>query len=354
MRSLKRTIQVFIAFGATPLLIQNHVWGADIKLTPISTPFPSPIGIDYHEPTDSVVMSVNYSSGVPHNFERVQADGTHVPFSTISGFTEEVKIATARSGSVFPAGTLFTGNGVDGQVARISPDGLTVLNPWVDLPGAGNGLMRGSLYVDRTGVWGGDLLVATTAGELWRINSAGVPTFVNDVDVHLEGMITVPADAAKYGPLAGKAIVGAEEQTLLYAFDTTGGFSTFSVGVSIEDIDLIPANENFFGVNYGSSLLLGAPASDFDGIEGDILLTQEFDSDSGLHRLYWNGSSLVAEPLGLKSGSATPAQWEHVTFAPAGIVEIPPINSVPEQSSTLALLGFGLATLACCRKAFCK
>src|SRR5262245_57609007 len=90
--------------------------GADLKLTQISTPFPSPIGIDYHEPTDSVVMSVNYSSGFPFNFERVKADGSHVQFSSIAGLSEEVKIATARSGSVFPAGTLFTGNGIDGQI----------------------------------------------------------------------------------------------------------------------------------------------------------------------------------------------------------------------------------------------
>src|SRR4030095_6885952 len=151
--------------------------GADLKLTQISTPFPSPIGIDYHEPTDSVVMSVNYASGNPFNFERVEADGTHVQFSAISGLSDEVKIATARSGSVFPSGTLFTGNGIDGQITQISPDGSSIINPWVSLPGAGNGLMRGSLYVDRTGVYGGDVIAVTTAGEVWRINSAGVPTF---------------------------------------------------------------------------------------------------------------------------------------------------------------------------------
>ena len=68
---------------------------------------------------------------------------------------------------MFAAGTFFTGNGVDGQITRISPDGSTILNPWVDLPGGGNGLMRGSLHVDRTGVWGGDLLAVTTSGQVW-------------------------------------------------------------------------------------------------------------------------------------------------------------------------------------------
>ena len=52
--------------------------------------------------------------------------------------------------------------------------GTTVVNPWVSLPGTGNGLMRGAMYVDRTGVMGGDLIVVTDAGELWRVTSAAV------------------------------------------------------------------------------------------------------------------------------------------------------------------------------------
>jgi hypothetical protein len=315
--------------------------GAAIKLTQISTPFNNPIGIDYHEPTNSVVMSVFYSSGSPRNFERVNLDGSHTPFSTASGFTDEVKIATVRSGGVggFTTGDLFTGNGVDGQVVRITAGGATVINPWVSLPGGGNGLMRGALHVDRTGVFGGDLIVVTTAGEVWRVTSAGSPTMLADVNVHLEGVSTVPNNAVKYGPLAGKIIAGAEGVGLLYAFDTLGNVSTYNVGVNIEDIDLIPANENFFGVNFGTSRLLGAPASEFAPFAGDILLTQEFPSGggTGLYRLYWNGSSLVTEQFTLKTGSEFPGQWEHVTFAPAGIAEIDPVN-IPEPTS-LALIG---------------
>ena len=151
-----------------------------IELIPISTPFNSPIGIDYHEPTDSVVLSVNYSNGQPHNFERVETDGSHQMFSNVSGLTDEVKIATARSVSkggfgTFNPGDLFTGNGVDGQIVRISADGTTVQNPWVDLPGSGNGLMRGSLYVDRTGLYNGDLLAVTTTGEVWAGRRVGEP-----------------------------------------------------------------------------------------------------------------------------------------------------------------------------------
>ncbi|MBK9036832.1 MAG: hypothetical protein IPL61_37215 [Myxococcales bacterium] len=298
-----------------------------VSFTAISTTFNNPIGIDFHEPTNSVVMSVNYADGLPLNFERVELDGTHVPFSSERGLTDEVKIATVRSGNVggFVTGDLFVGNGLDGQITRITDDGATIMNPWVVLPGTGHGLMRGSLYIDRTGVFGGDLLAVTTLGAVWRITSAGAPTMLAAVGVHLEGMIVVPPFPARFGPLAGKIIAGAEGQGLLYAFDTTGAYTTYTLGVAVEDVDLVMPGENFFGVNYGTGRLLGVPKEVWRPIVGDVLLTTEtvVAGASGLFRIYWDGVTLSAQALPLDPGSATVGQWEHNTFANAGIAEIP-------------------------------
>jgi hypothetical protein len=303
-----------------------------INLVAISTTFNSPIGIDYHEPTDTVVMSVNYATGgIPSNFETVHSNGDHEAFSTFNGLTDELKLATARSGNPqgIPAGTLFTGSGVDGVIVRISADGTTIQNPWVTLPGVDHGLMRGSLYVDRTGIYGGDLIVATTGGEVWRVTDAGVATPVGDVGVHLEGLITVPNIPIRDGPLAGKIIAGAEGVGLLYSFDAGGNPVSYSLGVAVEDIDIVSPHENFFGVNFGNSRLLGASADDMLSVRGDILLTQEVVAagTSGLFRVDWDGTTLTAQPVPLTAASELPApQWEHVTMAPAGIVEIPPID----------------------------
>lgn len=162
----------------------------------ITTEFNSPIGIDFHEYTGTVVLSVHYAQGgSPHALERVEVDGSHVTFSSLTGVTDEVKIATARSGNPagFNTGELFVGNGVDGQIVRVSPDGSVIDNPWVDLPGSANGLMRGSLYVDRTGVFNYNLIVATTDGEVWEVDASGNATMIADLaGVHLEGLITVP------------------------------------------------------------------------------------------------------------------------------------------------------------------
>ena len=88
-----------------------------ITLIAISTPFNAPIGIDDHEPSGQVVMTVNYPSGSPYVLEQVDSDGVHIQFSDMSGLSDEVKIATARSGNAggFVPGDLFVGSGVDGR-----------------------------------------------------------------------------------------------------------------------------------------------------------------------------------------------------------------------------------------------
>ncbi len=198
------------------------------------------------------------------------------------------------------------------------------MNPWVSLPGSGNGLIRGSLHIDRTGVYGGDLIVCTTGGEVWRIDSLGNSVFIADANTHLEGLFTVPDDAAQYGPLAGCILAGAETQGLLYTFDLAGTVTTYSLGVNIEDIDLIRSGENFYGINFGTGDLLGIQSAAFDPFTGDILLTQEFGGgSSGLTVLSWDGTNLVTTPLLIGAGSAPIGQWEHVTFAPAPIAPFP-------------------------------
>jgi hypothetical protein len=232
---------------------------------------------------------------------------------------------------------------VDGQITRINPDGTLFADPWAILsdpmaPGP-HGLLRGSLYVDQTNVWGNNLIVVTTNGEIWEIPGAGGgnPIFHANANTHLEGLITVPDDP-KYGPLAGNIIAGAEGQGRLYMFDRTGVLSFFDIPVNIEDIDLIEPKGNFFGVNFGTGTLLGASASDFAPMVGDILLTQEFNgTGSGLFRLFWDSINLklVTEEIQLSPSSATVGQWEHVTISTAGI---DPFNTTVPEPATLWLL----------------
>lgn len=291
-----------------------------VHLTP-HTGFSAPVGIDHHQPTNQVVISVNYPSGQPYNFELVDIYGNHQQFSNIRGLTEEVKIATARddgggrSLGGFTPGELFTGTGVPGHIARISADGATVQNPWVVLPGE-TGLLRGSLHVDRTGVFGGDLIVVTTepAGNVWRVSSGGMMTKLASLGIHLEGVTTVPDNPAKYGPWAGKILAGAEQQGRVYAIDVRGNTTFYELGINPEDIDLIPPDENFFGVDYGSQTIWTAPPSEFADKIGDVLIAQE---DLGLlFHVRWTGTKFQVTRV------AQVTQWEHVTFSTSPVTPI--------------------------------
>src|SRR5262245_24398942 len=145
---------VLVSRLVATLAVTGSSLAQEINLQQLSTTFNTPIGADYHEPTDSLILSVNYSNGLPHNLERILFDGSHVQFSSLAGLTEELKIATVRSDGNpggFVVGDVFTGNGNDGQIVRVTDDGNTVVNPWVNLGGTGHGLMRGSLYIDATG-----------------------------------------------------------------------------------------------------------------------------------------------------------------------------------------------------------
>jgi len=315
---------VLVLAAAAPL-----AKAADVTLTPIATNFNNPVGIDHHQPTNQVIMSVNYPAGLPHNFELVAANGTRSPFSDLSGFTNEVKIGAVRKGCCqggFEAGELLTGTGVPGVIARITPDGSSVQNPWVTLPGE-TGLMRGSLFQDRFCAFGGDLIVVTTVGSVWRVTSAGVPSLLASLGTHLEGVTTVPDDPSKYGPWAGKILAGAEDEDRIYSIAANGDTAAFDLGISPEDIEVIPANQNFFGVDFSGSTLWGAPPSEFTGMVGDILVSQESpipDGGAPLWHVRWTGTGSDFQATVV----AEVGQWEHITFSTAGLPNILPIDPV--------------------------
>ena len=323
---MRRRFAAFVLLGVLTALWSvsggaPRASAAPLTLTTISTSFNNFIGIDHYEPTNQVLLTANYPTGSPFNFELVSADGSHMGYSTISGLTDELKVATVRSGSCqggFAVGEAFSGTNTPGQIVRIAPGGGGY--SYINLPGE-TGLMRGSLFQDRYCVAGGDLIAVTTTGGIWRVTSAGIPTSLGRlVGVALEGLSTIPNDPVLYGPWAGKILAGAEDQGRFWTIDpVTAVQQQFSLGIQPEDIDIIPANENFYGVNYGGGRLMGADASQFASMVGDILVTQE--SPGILWRVHWNGSSFEIENL------AQVAQWEHVTFSPAGVVEIPAIDA---------------------------
>jgi len=294
-----------------------------VELTPLNTVFSNHTGIDYHQRTRKVVVSANSTTGQPNNFELIQADGVHANFSNVSGVGGEVKIATARDDGFgvslagFKPGDLFTSTDAPGVVARIASDGGSVQNPWATLTGE-TGFVTG-LYVDRTGIYGGDVIAVTNTGGIWRINSTGLATQVALLGTALSGVTTIPEAPEKYGPWSGKILAGAKDQGLLYALDATGTVVTYTLGVNPADIRLIPAHENFYGIDPVSRKIWGAPADAFADMIGDILIAESSGMLTGIH---WTGTEFEKRHL------AQVPQWSQTAFAPAGIAEIHGVKQV--------------------------
>ena len=298
-----------------------------LVLTPLGTAFNGHAGIDHHQPLRKVLVSANNPTGAPLNFEALDADGTHRPFTNLGGLAGELKIALARDDGQgvslggFKPGEMFTGTGVAGVVARVSPDGAAVQNPWVTLPGE-PGLPHG-LYVDRTNVFGGDLVVVTTAGGVWRVNSAGAASRLADLGTALEGVTTVPDDATKYGPWAGRVLVGAPDQSAAYGVDAQGQATSYQLGLAPQDIRVIPAHENFYGLDPAGGKIWGASDDAFAGIIGDILVAQ--GTPGVLARVRWNGAQFEVGRL------AEVESWEQTTFSPAPLAEIGGVKQVYDK-----------------------
>jgi hypothetical protein len=128
-----------------------------------------------------------------------------------------------------------------------------VRSPWCQL---GNvGLFRGGFTQDTTGAFGYNLVAVTDWGYVFIV-SPGDTTCSSFkqlayIPTHLEGVEIVP-NIPSWGPLAGKVLIGAEQASRIYVVSPEGGVSFYN-GPPVEDIDFIPANENFFGINYAQN-----------------------------------------------------------------------------------------------------
>jgi hypothetical protein len=329
-----------------------------ITLSPIATGFTNPIGLDYYQPSNKLAMSVNWPGGSPYNFVLVAEDGSQSQFSTISGLTDEVYLSAIHAGPCqggFVTGDVYVGTGTPGVIAKVTEGGSTLIDPWVTLPGE-SGLLRGGLFQDRFCAAGGDLVVTTTAGDVWRITSGGTATEVAaGVGDWLEGPTTVPNDP-RYGPWAGKILAASEDCGCVRSVDPgTGLHETWSLGLgnmtgsgvaSAEGVHVVPANQNFYGVDFGSGTLVGAPSSQFGGVVGDVVVATEFPGR--LVDVTWDP---ITGTFGSRDLLATNArQFEGTTFAPIGIPPIPPapppIPPSVMQATGLAVSGYAGFPLA--------
>jgi hypothetical protein len=238
----------------------------------------------------------------------------------------------------FNAGDLYFGLG-NGGIGTFPADGSTS-NPLLTLPDPNE--VRGSLYVDQTGTWSNNLIVVTgNSGDgptqkgyrnVWQIDANKNTNLVASIYTHhLEGVITLTNDVAKWGPWAGKSITGDEDGHLIYAIDTNGVVTSFDLGIDPEDFDIIQtyqdlycADPYFVDPNTGlGGGVLKVSRSLLTNYVGDLLITQAgetaFPPNAKLFIVHWDGTEFVTRSISYARPDGFGGNFEHVSFAPINI-----------------------------------
>jgi hypothetical protein len=145
----------------------------------------------------------------------------------------------------------------------------------------------------------------------------------------------VPNNVTKFGPMAGTLIAGTTgTDNTIYSIRQDGSFSQYRVSTeaahSWEDFDVVIPFNNFYGVDYGSNMLLAAKAEDWEDMRDDLIVSDEFNAGNGCHsclylfRWDFTNSAPLLECIPLTEDSMKVVHWEHVTFSSSGINNIPP------------------------------
>jgi hypothetical protein len=311
--------------------ISNATAEAVSELLSVST-LNGPFGAAYSPSAKSLVFSLNAPTGTPNNFATVgkatAAYGTD-DSGTIKGVQGNLFIDIAQdegagsSRGGFKAGEMFYDSG--DSVVKLDPTGKKAAT--YTLTGEA---VRG-LCIDRANVVGGDLLVACTSGNVWRIGGASdaVPVKVGKCSEGaqgsvLEGIAAIPNQDA-YGPWAGKILACSPGSSKVYAMDPTSGTATGyavqvgSSSVSPSGASIVFEEENLFVTDTKS--VLGMAASSLANIANSVLITQS--SPGRMVKVTWDKT---AKQFSF-SDFASAQSMGQIVFSSSGLGVVPDVSA---------------------------
>ena len=264
--------------------------------------------------------------------------------SPIAGFSGEIYVSASLGLGGYGPRDVYAGSEALGTVARLAHDGSS---QGVFASGLVGGVR--SIAFDPFGLYGNQMIVATRAGNVYRVSNTGVATLLANVGEDTEGISFAP-DVFGTIPF-GTLVVASEGSGALRSITPSGIVNQFATVPSAEMLSFVPLSmtganplEGFYSANYPNNVV-HAPASDFLGLLGDIVVTGETTHD--VTRVHWDGSSFVTSSIG-----TFPGQPEDGIFVTAAIInpcERPNACAAPEPASA-ALVATALGAFIATRR----
>jgi len=287
------------------------------------------------------LYSTNLSGGGLATFGTPLGTGTAAGAQNAS-LVSEVVVGASLGQAGFAAGDIYAGSQQDGDIFHYAANGSSQ-SLFATLPG-GSGVVR-QIFFDPGNSFGGNMLVTTTSGDIYEINSLGAVSLLAAVGEDTEGMDIA---TTAWGSYAGDLLVGSEGSGTLRLISPGGVITVLgSIGEfpGAETVSFVPLNLNagdslqgFYVANYPFDIQFAA-AANFTGLLGDAIVTDEFGGSS-MWDVNYNGTTFTVTPFTFTGDSIY--QFEDGEF----VTSERETDVVTPEPSTLFLLGPALLGLA--------
>lgn len=260
--------------------------------------------------------------------------------SPIPGASAEVVIGASLGNGGFATGNIFAGSGAGGDIYQYANAGGAP-SLFTTLP-SGAGAIR-QIFFDPGSSFGGNMLVSTTSGQIYQVDSTGSASFLANVGEDAEGTDIAPST---WGPYAGDLLVGSESSGTVRLISPGGTVTVVgAVGEfpSAETVSAIPTNldnsnplEGFYVANYPNDVQF-ASASQFisQGLLGDMIVTAEQGGSRAWDVHYDSGTGLFSSTPFTFPGNQINQFEDGIFVSPQRVSDV----TSPEPGTMLLLAG---------------